>query len=59
MRSIIKKIFWQFVALISSNAEHFVLTCSFKQLVPLAVCISVQGPARRGGRNLFCDTEDL
>lgn len=27
--------------------------------VPLAVCVSVQGPARWGGRPLFCDTEDL
>lgn len=27
--------------------------------VPLAVCISVQGPARWGGRPLFCDTENL
>lgn len=27
--------------------------------LPLAVCISIQGPARWGGRPLICDTEDL
>lgn len=40
------------------NQLKNVMICQCR-FVPLAVCISVQGPARWGGRPLFCDTEDF